>query len=132
LAGWWPVESPSIDLLDPCLSLPYAALPVFAQIKLRLSVAVDHFNKDYKKGLHHLQSMKLLPHLTSQRQQETLRQVQQAAAAQQHGQSPVPQPPAPRQQQQEELDEGVEEEQLATYLGQFLRVCPGEVVSAWC
>jgi hypothetical protein len=85
---------------------------------VRLSVAVDHFNKDYKKGLQHLQNMKLLPQLKSQKQQQKQQEQQAAAAAQQQGEPPP---------QQQHHDVGVEEEDLATCLGQFLRVCPGEL-----
>ncbi|WIA18254.1 hypothetical protein OEZ85_009722 [Tetradesmus obliquus] len=88
-------------------------------LKQRVMLAVDHFNKDYKKGFQFLQANKLLPELRIQDAADS----SDASAAAAGGSSSSD--PPPKHITTSSAEHAVDEDTLAQCIGYFLRVCPG-------
>ncbi|KAF8061912.1 hypothetical protein HT031_004172 [Scenedesmus sp. PABB004] len=87
-------------------------------LKQRVLLAVETFNRDYKKGFQFLQANKLLPELRTP-------EPEPAAAANGGGAPSPPPPPSSMHRRLVCSEAGVSEDELALAIGHFLRVCPG-------
>lgn len=112
---------------------PARAAAFEKQLKTKASVAVDHFNKDYKKGFQYLQASNLLPELPPPKKSKSASKL--AVDAPPGGADDGATPPAdPGATVTATVTTGgpagggkpaLDEEALARCIGNFLRVCPG-------
>eukprot|EP00775_Hariotina_reticulata_P002969 gene2969-3254_t len=107
-----------VDVWAPICKGPAAAtaaeVAAFEKgLKHRVMLAVDHFNKDHKKGFQFLQANKLLPVLQTPAAADSGDAAAQAAKV----------PSAADKAAEKAIV--VDEDQLTQCIGYFLRVCPG-------